>query len=154
MRRSTIIAACAAVATVALPGAAEAAGGTVSTIGTHKTPDGVVITGASNRTLYFFRPDERSTKHHAKKSTCYGACAIDWPPVLAKHKPRATGQAKAKLIGLTTRKDGSKQVTYDGLPLYYYVADTKAGQVVGDHLTDSFGFWGALQPDGRLSKKG
>lgn len=154
--RRFVIAACAALTVCALPLAAEAAGGTgtVTKIGTFKTRDGVVITGAANRTVYFFRPDERSAKGHAKKSTCYTACAALWPPVLATKKPKAAGKAEAKLIGLTTRKGGAKQVTYDGLPLYYYLPDAKAGQVSGDHKTDEFGFWGALQPNGKLSARG
>jgi predicted lipoprotein with Yx(FWY)xxD motif len=61
-------------------------------------------------------------------STCNGACAAVWPPVLAPGTPTVAGKANAFLIGLTTRSDGTKQVTYNGLPLYYYAADTKAGQ--------------------------
>lgn len=147
MRRFAV-AACAALL-FALPIAfAEAATKTVSKIGTGKTKAGVVVTGASGRTLYFFANDKKT-----KKSTCYNACAVVWPPVLATKKPAATGKAKASLIGLTTRKDGTKQVTYAGLPLYYFVKDQKAGQIAGNFLKDQFGFWGALLANGKVAKK-
>ena len=34
-------------------------------------------------------------------------------------------------LGTTTRSDGTKQVTYHGHPLYYFVKDTAAGQTTG-----------------------
>ncbi len=67
--------------------------------------------------------------------------------------PATSGKAEASLLGLTTRKDGTKQVTYNGLPLYY-VPDTKAGQVTGNQLKDQFGFWARLQPSGKMSASG
>ena len=125
------------------------------TIGTYKTPeDGTLITGAENRTVYVFKPDEESTSGHEKTSTCYGACATVWPPVLSSGTPAVSGGAKASLIGLTTRKDGTEQVTYNGLPLYYYTADAKAGQSVGNHLKDGFGLWIGMLPTGKLAPDG
>lgn len=125
------------------------------TIGTYKTPeDGTLITGADNRTLYVFKPDEKSTTAHEKSSTCNGPCAKVWPPVLSAGTPAVAGEAKASLIGLTTRSDGTKQVTYNGLPLYYYTADAKAGQSVGNHLKDGFGLWVGMLPSGKLAPDG
>ena len=125
------------------------------TIGTYKTPeDGTLITGADNRTLYVFKPDEKSTSGHDKSSTCNGSCAAVWPPVLSSGTPAVSGQAKASLIGLTTRSDGTEQVTYNGLPLYYYTADAKAGQSVGNHLKDGFGLWVGMLPSGKLAPDG
>lgn len=124
-------------------------------IGTYKTPeDGTLITGADHRTLYVFKPDEKSTSGHDKKSTCNGACATVWPPVLASSIPAVSGEANASLIGLTTRSNGTKQVTYNGLPLYYYTADKKAGQSVGNHLKDGFGLWIGILPSGKLAPDG
>ncbi len=124
-------------------------------IGTYKTPeDGTLITGAENRTLYVFKPDEKSTSAHEKLSTCNGACAAVWPPVLASGTPAVAGKANPSLIGLTTRSDGTKQVTYNGLPLYYYAADTKAGQATGNHLKDGFGLWLGMLPTGKLAPDG
>jgi predicted lipoprotein with Yx(FWY)xxD motif len=65
-----------------------------------------------------------------------------------------TGFANSSLIGLTTRSDGTKQVTYNGLHLHYYVADTKAGQATGNHLKDGFGFWLGMLPSGKLAPDG
>ena len=124
-------------------------------IGTYKTPeDGTLISGASNRTLYVFAPDQKSTGGHEKQSTCYGACTAVWPPVLSSGTPTVSGKASASLVGLTTRRDGTKQVTYNGLPLYYYAADTKAGQATGNHLKDGFGLWVGMLPNGKQAPDG
>ena len=124
-------------------------------IGTYKTPeDGTLITGTNNRTLYVLNADEKSTSAHQKSSTCTGACATVWPPVLSSGTPTVAGKANASLIGLTTRSDGTKQVTYNGLPLYYYAADTKAGEAEGNHFKDSFGLWVGMLPSGKLAPDG
>jgi predicted lipoprotein with Yx(FWY)xxD motif len=44
-----------------------------------------------------------------------------------------------------TREDGSSQVTYNGWPLYYFVADEKPGDANGQ---DSGGRWFVVTPDG------
>jgi predicted lipoprotein with Yx(FWY)xxD motif len=124
-------------------------------ISTTKTPeDGTLISGANGRTLYVFKADEKSTSAHAKSSTCYGGCANVWPPVIVAGTPTVAGKANASLIGVTTRRDGTKQVTYNGLPLYYYAADTKAGQATGNHLKDGFGLWIGMLPSGQLAPDG
>jgi predicted lipoprotein with Yx(FWY)xxD motif len=124
-------------------------------IATYKTPvDGTLISGANSRTLYVLTAYEKSTSVHDKLSTCEGRCAAVWPPVLASGAPVAAGKADAALLGLTTRRDGTKQVTYNGLPLYYYTADTKAGQATGNHLKDGFGLWVGMLATGKLAPDG
>ena len=140
-------------ATVAQAAAAKPAPSLV--IATYKTPeDGTLISGAGNRTLYVLKSDEKSTSAREKLSTCYGACAAVWPPVLASGNPTVGGMASASLVGLTARRDGTKQVTYNGLPLYYYAADTKAGQATGNHLKDGFGLWLGMLANGKLAPDG
>lgn len=140
-------------ATVTNASASAAASSLV--IGSDKTPeDGTLITGSGGRTLYVFKPDEKSTAGHDKQSTCYGACTAVWPPVLASAAPSVSGSASSSLIGLTTRRDGSRQVTYNGMPLYYYAADTKPGQATGNHLKDGFGLWVGMLPDGKQAPDG
>ncbi len=60
----------------------------------------------------------------------------------------AAGSAKASDLGTITRSDGTKQVTYDGHPLYYFVGDSAAGQTNGQG-SDNFGAkWWLVAPSG------
>jgi predicted lipoprotein with Yx(FWY)xxD motif len=79
-------------------------------------------------------------------SQCSGACAGAWPPVTGT--PTAGGSVKASDLGTITRSDGTKQVTYDGHPLYYFAGDSAAGQANGQG-SDSFGAkWWLVSPAG------
>lgn len=142
--------------TSAAPRVATSAGTAAQVVlGSFKTPqDGTLITGAAHRSLYILKSDEKTTSSHEKLSSCYAACTAVWPAVLASSMPAVTGLANRSFVGLTTRKDGTKQVTYNGLPLYYYVADAKAGESVGNHLKDGFGLWIGMLPSGKLAPDG
>jgi hypothetical protein len=60
----------------------------------------------------------------------------------------ASGSAKASDLGTITRSDGSKQVTYDGHPLYYFSGDSGAGTASGQG-SDGFGAkWWLVAPTG------
>ena len=54
---------------------------------------------------------------------------------------RAGAGAKRSLLGTTRRADGSRQVTYAGRPLYYYVGDRKAGQILCQNVSEFGGLW-------------
>ncbi len=82
---------------------------------------GKILTNKAGMTLYTFDKDSQGN------SNCYGGCAIKWPPYLAQEDAKAKGS-----WGLTTRKDGSKQWTFNGQPLYTWVGDKKAGDTTGD----------------------
>ena len=86
---------------------------------------GMVLTGPSGMTLYTHAGDS------ATSSTCTGACATAWPPLTATGQPTAGTGVTGKL-GTLTRADGTIQVTYAGLPLYYWQGDAKAGDVTGN----------------------
>ena len=103
---------------------------------------GPVLVDAKGFTVYDFHKDKGTT------SSCYGACAGTWPPVLSEGAPTAGEGASAAKLGTTKRKDGTTQVTYAGHPLYTYAADKKPGEANG-HDIDSFGAeWYALQGSG------
>ena len=51
----------------------------------------------------------------------------------------AAGPGVTGKLGTITRSDGSKQATYDGHPLYTYIADTTPGQANGNNLNG--GIW-------------
>ena len=104
---------------------------------------GRILFDGSNRALYAFTRDTR------KKSTCYGACAAAWPPYIARGKLQTGSGATRSLLGTTTRRDGRRQLTYAGRPLYYYVHDGP-GQVLCQNVREYGGLWLVLRPSGRF----
>ena len=109
-------------------GSTSNGGGTTTTaaiVGSESSPSfGMVLTGPNGMTLYTHAGDS------ATSSTCTGACATAWPPLETKGptaKAGITGQ-----LGTLTRPDGTTQVTYGGLPLYYWQGDAKAGDTTGN----------------------
>jgi predicted lipoprotein with Yx(FWY)xxD motif len=107
-----------------------------------KTSLGKTLVDSQGRTVYLFTADSGTT------SACTGACATAWPPLMATGTPTVGSGAKAKLIGTTTRADGSRQVTYKGHPLYLFSKDQKAGDTNGEGLTAFGGSWFGLSPAG------
>ncbi len=97
----------------AASGGASASGATV--IKTASSSGGTFLTDGSGRAVYLWAKDTGGM------SACTGACAGAWPPVTATGTVTASGSAKASDLGTITRSDGTKQVTYDGHPLYYFV---------------------------------
>jgi predicted lipoprotein with Yx(FWY)xxD motif len=120
--------------------AGAAGGGMVIT--TKSGSAGTYLTDGSGRAVYLWVKDSMN------KSACSGACASAWPPVTANGTVTASGGAKSSDLGSITRSGGSKQVTYDGHPLYYYVGDSGPGQTTGQG-NDGFGAkWWLVAPSG------
>ncbi|WP_328316861.1 COG4315 family predicted lipoprotein [Streptomyces sp. NBC_00388] len=116
----------------------------VRTVMVKKTPLGKILVNGKGRTLYLFEADKTS------KSTCTGACAKAWPPLLAKNTPTAGSEVQTKLLSTSPRSTGGKQVTYKGHPLYTFLGDhNKAGQTNGQGLTQFGAKWYVVGPDGK-----
>jgi predicted lipoprotein with Yx(FWY)xxD motif len=121
---------------------ASAANTTGTVITTHAGSTGSFLTDGSGRAVYLWSKDTMD------KSACSGACVGAWPPVPASGTLTASGGAKMSELGTITRSDGSKQVTYDGHPLYFFAGDTGAGQLSGQG-NDGFGAkWWLVAPSG------
>lgn len=104
---------------------------------------GSILVDNRGRTLYLFEKDKRG------RSSCYGACATYWPPLLTHGKPTAGARLKGSLLGVTKRADGTSQVTYAGHPLYRFAQDVRSGQVAGQNV-DAFGAeWYVLSSSGK-----
>jgi predicted lipoprotein with Yx(FWY)xxD motif len=101
-----------------------------------------VVTDAAGHTLYWFAPDTST------KSNCNGSCAAIWPPVAG---PVTEGTGVTGKLGTITRSDGSTQATYDGHPLYTYVADTAPGQAKGNGLNVNGGLWHEMTVSGAVA---
>jgi predicted lipoprotein with Yx(FWY)xxD motif len=119
---------------------ASASGGTVITTATSSA--GTFLTSSSGRAIYLW------VKDTGDMSQCSGACAGAWPPVTATGSVTAAGSAKPSDLGTITRSDGTKQVTYDGHPLYFFSGDPGAGTATGQG-SDAFGAkWWLVAPTG------
>lgn len=147
----------------AYAGKGGSSGGTQQTASKESSPSIAVVTSAEvgdlgrilvdseGRTLYDFHKDEHG-RYVATQSSCYGACAEAWPPLLTGGEPEAEDGPSSTKLGTLKRKDGTLQVTYFGHPLYTYVGDKKPGEANGNDI-DQFGAeWYALQPNGEEPK--
>ena len=104
---------------------------------------GKILVDSRGRTLYVLSADS------ARKSTCFGACAQNWPPLRVSRKPTVGRGLKASKIGTIRRRDGKPQVTYNRHPLYRFVGDTRAGQTHGQGIVAFGGRWSVVSPAGR-----
>jgi predicted lipoprotein with Yx(FWY)xxD motif len=88
----------------------------------------VLVAGSNGMTVYNFTQDTKDSG----KSACTGNCAATWPAltVPAGGTPTAGTGVTGKL-GTITRDDGSLQVTYNGLPLYFFGNDKAPGDANG-----------------------
>ncbi len=108
---------------------------------------GAIITGAGGRAVYLFEKDKGTA------SSCYGACAAAWPPVLVTGTPVAGTGVNASLLGTAKRTAGSMQLTYGGFLLYYFAGDSKPGDVSGEG-SQAFGAgWDLVSPAGKKVEK-
>jgi predicted lipoprotein with Yx(FWY)xxD motif len=91
----------------------------------------VLVDNEKSMTLYTYKPDGTG----AKLSTCTGKCIVAWPPFLAAADAKAEGDWT---IVDVVDKDGKtvKMWAYDAKPLYWFVKDTKPGDVTGEGLGD------------------
>jgi predicted lipoprotein with Yx(FWY)xxD motif len=106
---------------------------------------GRILFDGRGRALYAFTRDRRGGR-----SRCYGACAKAWPVYFAKGRALAGKGVRQSLIGATRRRDGRRQVTYNGRPLYYYVGDKSPGQILCQNVDEFGGTWLVVRPNGRL----
>jgi predicted lipoprotein with Yx(FWY)xxD motif len=97
-----------------------------TTIQVTQGPDGVgYLTDSNGMTLYYY------TKDADGQSACYGGCAAAWP-IFYEPKVTIPSSLDAEDFGTITRTDGTKQTTYYGWPLYYWVKDKKPGDMTGE----------------------
>jgi len=89
---------------------------------------GSFLVDAKGMTLYLF------TKDTPGVSNCSGQCLVNWPPFLTEKAPLAGNGVDAAKLGTITLADGTKQVTYDNLPLYYYIKDVNPGDTTGQNV--------------------
>ena len=98
----------------------------------------VLVDGKTGLTVYIFTKDVKDSG----KSACSGGCLGTWPAltVPAGATPSGGSGVTGKL-GTITRDDGTLQVTYNGLPLYFFKNDQAPGDANGVYEN-----WEAVKP--------
>jgi predicted lipoprotein with Yx(FWY)xxD motif len=102
---------------------------------------GPVLTDKAGGTLYLFTKDGKDSG----ESTCDGACAKTWPPVLVDGRITVAESVDTALIGQIRRSDGTMQVTVGGWPVYSYSKDAAPGEANGHGVGNT---WYAVEPNG------
>ena len=103
---------------------------------------GKILFNAGDQAIYLF--DKETTR----KPECYGDCAAAWPPVYANGEPRLGRGLDPDLLGTVKRRNGRKQITYGGHPLYYY-AHEGPGQVLCQDIVEYGGTWLVVKRSGK-----
>ena len=94
---------------------------------------GTYLTGVNGMTLYVSTSDTPDT------SACTATCATTWPPLTVATGATITGPSDATgAFATITRSDGTIQVTYNHLPLYYNSGDSAAGNTTGQGLNGTW----------------
>ena len=101
---------------------------------------GKILVDGKGMTLYMFTKDEPD------KSNCDASCLKAWPPFLTQGNPILGDGVDKTLIGSATLADGTKIVTYNHFPLYYWAGDAKTGDTTGQGVGK---VWYVIGPDGK-----
>jgi predicted lipoprotein with Yx(FWY)xxD motif len=125
--------------TVSGGGGAKKRGGTMVIVADSEF--GTMLFDSRKQAIYVFERDSNG------RTVCYGECAEAWPPVSTVGEPVAGSGVKRGLLGTLERRDGRRQVTYAGKPLYFY-AHEGPGQVLCHNVNLNGGYWWVLAPSG------
>jgi len=131
LRPAALTLGCASVLLLAACSGMGMGGGAGNMPPTVKVTDGV-LTDPQGLTLYTFDRD------NGGKSACNGACATNWPPLMAAPGTNASGS-----YTIITRDDGGRQWAYRGMPLYRFGKDAKPGDRGGDNFNN---VWHVAKP--------
>jgi predicted lipoprotein with Yx(FWY)xxD motif len=105
---------------------------------------GKILVDGKGMTLYMYTKDE------ANKVNCAAGCLKAWPPLLTQGSPTLGDGVDAALVGTADVGNGTKIVTYNKMPLYYYAKDAKAGDLSGVGVGT---VWYLVSPDGKVIGK-
>jgi len=110
------------------PGSEAPAGATIeaTSVGSRGT---ILVAGSNQMTLYTFTQDVKDSG----KSACTGACLVTWPALTVPDgaTPTAGAGIGGQLGTIVRDDDGTTQVTYNGLPLYFFANDHAPGDSNG-----------------------
>ena len=123
-------------------GSESGAPASAAALKTAATKAGQVVVDAKGMSVYLFAKDTKDSG----TSACTGSCIAAWPPVLAGSDAPAVEGVTGK-IGTIATPDGKKQLTINGMPVYYYVKDKAPGDITGQGVG---GVWYLVNPAGDM----
>lgn len=144
MRAALLVSALAVSALVLAQGARSSPSRAPAAVTARGSDYGRILFDGRGFALYAF------TRDRPGHSACSHACAKAWPPFIVTRRPRADRGVGASLLGTIRRSDGRLQATYAGKPLYFYIGDRKAGQVLCQNVREFGGLWLVVRPNGTL----
>jgi predicted lipoprotein with Yx(FWY)xxD motif len=119
---------------------AASGGGTImtATVGSQGT---LIVAGANGMTLYQFAEDTPNGGTSACTATA--GCITKWPALTVPTgtTPVAASGAGGRIGTIKRPDDGATQVTYNGLPLYFFSGDSAVGDANGIYPE-----WMAVKP--------
>jgi len=140
---ASVAPASAAPAASAPAASAAASGGATSGVTVEAKPVGsvgtVLVAGSNGMTVYTFTKDVKDSG----KSACTGQCITIWPALTVADgtTPSAGSGVTGKLGTIKRDDDGKTQVTYNGLPLYFFHNDSAPGDANG-----VYDMWEVVKP--------
>jgi predicted lipoprotein with Yx(FWY)xxD motif len=153
-RLAGLIATLAALGALAVPlasaaaGPAHAAAAGPARVSLHKSSLGMILVNGRGRTLYAFTKDGRNKDRCVSTSGCSGV----WPALTSHGKPHGGPGVKGSMLSTIKLPGGSHQVTYNGHPLYTYVADSSAAETDYVGAVQFGGTWLAVNGSGKTVK--
>ena len=109
---------------------------------TAATKAGQVVVDAKGMSVYFYTKDTKDSG----TSACTGSCIAAWPPVLSSSDSPSVEGVTGK-VGTIATPDGKKQVTINGMPVYYYFKDRAPGDITGQGVGS---VWYLVNPAGDM----
>ncbi len=96
---------------------------------------GAFLVGPNGMTLYMFAADD---------ANCVGMCLENWPPLTVESEAELTlAEGIPGTLGVYEREGGMIQVTYNGMPLYYFIRDQQVGDATGEGVNN---IWFVVEP--------
>lgn len=105
---------------------------------------GQIVVDSKGMSLYVFTKDVKDSG----TSACTGACLTAWPVFTTTADAPGVDGVTGK-VGTIATPDGKKQVTLNGMPLYYYAKDKAPGDVTGQGVNN---VWYLVGPSGEMIK--
>ena len=103
---------------------------------------GQIVVDGKGMSVYYFTKDTKDSG----TSACTGGCLTAWPPVTTTSDSPAV-EGVTGTPGTIATPDGKKQVTINGMPIYYFAKDAAAGDILGQGVNS---VWYLVAPSGEM----